>query len=52
MCNTKKEQIERLKNLWNERNPQHDYHSVSGEDMYWDTVLCIFDDMNLANKNK
>jgi len=45
----KKRQIEKLKIFWNERNPQHELNSDSGENMFWETVLCIFNDLNQVN---
>lgn len=44
-----KQQIEKLKEFWNNRNPAHENNTNTGEDMFWGTVLCIFDDMNRAN---
>ena len=44
----KKENIKLLKKFWNDRNPQHYVNLDSGEDMFWATVLCIFNDMNNA----
>ena len=40
--------IEQLKEFWTIRNPQHEDNTNSGKDMFWGTVLCIFDDMNEA----
>jgi len=44
-----KQQIEKLKEFWTNRNPSHENNANTGEDMFWGTVLCIFEDMNRAN---
>ena len=43
---TEKEQITELKRLWLSRNPQHDTNADTDfqEDMFWGTVLCVFND--------
>lgn len=49
---TKEQQIEELKKLWVKRNPCHDLNADSGEDMFWGTVLCIFNDLNKVNQEQ
>jgi hypothetical protein len=41
---TAAEQVKRLKQIWIERNPTHEVNSDSGEDMFWPTILMVFDD--------
>jgi len=43
------EEIEKLKIFWNKRNPQHDLNADSKEDMFWGTVVCVFNDLNKSN---
>ena len=42
---SRKEKLKVLERLWYERNPCHDLNSNTGEDMFWSTVLCVFDDL-------
>lgn len=35
---------ELLIKMWNNRNPQHEINSDSGEDMFFDTVKMVFED--------
>ena len=44
--------VELLKRLWVERNPQHEANSDTGEDMFWRTVFMVMADyMQLAGGN-
>lgn len=38
--------IEKLKEFWYSRNPSHETNSDTSEDMYWQTVYCVFKDLN------
>ncbi len=38
--------INELIKVWNERNPQHELNSDTGKDMFWETVLMVFEDLN------
>jgi hypothetical protein len=44
----KAKQLDELKRFWNERNPQHEYNSDTEKDMFWETVLSVFNDLNKA----
>jgi hypothetical protein len=33
-----------LKTLWHSRNPSHERNTDDGKDMFWATVLCVFED--------
>tara|TARA_R100001510_G_C7648692_1_gene206060 strand:+ start:1153 stop:1464 length:312 start_codon:yes stop_codon:yes gene_type:complete len=41
---TKKAREEKLKELWYARNPQHELNADTEKDMFWGTVLCVFED--------
>ena len=45
----RKKQIEQLVKFWYDRNPVHELNADSGEDMFWGTVLAVFNDMQQAN---
>jgi hypothetical protein len=47
MERTDKQKEQLLKDLWHKRNPCHD-NDQEGNDRFWGTVLCVFDDYNLA----
>lgn len=38
------QKVELLKKLWHERNPYHEANLDTEEDMFWQTVLCVFYD--------
>lgn len=42
------QKVELLKKLWYERNPSHEANLDTGEDMFWQTVLCVYDDYSAA----
>lgn len=44
-------EIEKLKRIWNERNPQHETNSDTNEDMFWQTVLMVFKDFSQQHYN-
>ena len=39
---------ELLIKMWNNRNPQYEINSDSGEDMFFDTVKMVFEDYTKA----
>ena len=45
---TKEKQLEEIEKLWNGRNPCHQLDDETGKDMFWETVLCVFNDLNKA----
>jgi hypothetical protein len=51
-------EIESIKKAWYERNPVHETNCDTGDDMFWETVKCVFDDLyatrlaELEKKNK
>jgi hypothetical protein len=47
MERTDKQKEQLLKDLWYKRNPCHD-NDQEGNDRFWGTALCVFNDYNLA----
>jgi len=47
MERTDKQKEQLLKDLWYSRNPCHD-NDQEGNDRFWGTVLCVFEDYKLA----
>jgi hypothetical protein len=47
MEKTEEQKQQILKELWYNRNPCHD-NDQEGNDRFWGTVLCVFEDYKLA----
>lgn len=47
----KKTREEILQELWEKRNPAHEENQGTGKDMFWETVLCVFDDLRKAEQS-
>ena len=44
------EKARELKRIWERRNPQHEINSDTGEDMFWGTVLAVFNEFAQQQK--